>query len=100
QVMPREWSNLDGGGNCRRDEPLAAVSKGETDRFGGSENRLDRRAVGFDAKIGIRKHDRRFQMRTCDRAPVMAAAEINPVVQSPLRTIDGTFQAADGKTCI
>ncbi len=56
--------------------------------------RLDRRPVGANAKIGPRQLNGRRQIRSPDLTAAVAAAKIDPPVRARLRAIHAPFQRA------
>ena len=57
----------------------------------GSGHRLNRRPVGLDAKIGPSQRDGCLQFGTADCPSITTRTHVNPVVESPPRVVDPSF---------
>src|SRR5262249_27768148 len=61
-------------------------------RLRAADHRLDRRPLWLDAEIGVGELHRLLQVSPADRAAAGAAADIDPVIRPPLRTVDAALE--------
>src|SRR5262249_14266078 len=92
EVPPSEWRDEDARLPRRDDEAVARPGEREAHRVRTAGHRLDHRPVGLDAEIGVGELDRPLQVFPADRAATRAAADIDPVIRPPLRTVDAALE--------
>ena len=63
----------------------------------GPGDRLDRRPVGLDAKVGTTQGEGCLEFRAADRPAVAARADVDPIVESPARVVDPPFDELTAK---
>ena len=91
---PRNRRREDAGDGRGDHDLFVAVGERDAEGVGAAHERLDRGAVGLEAKVGRRQVHRLLEVRPGDPATAGPRARVDPVVVAPLGLVDAPFEDA------